>query len=321
MSYFKKLSQYEAIPQGLNQVFQHRYILNNKKDIDLVQKKIDGEYTNSTIKLLEWLYKKTFATYDMIRTFCSITGLFIKGGKVNETELKAHLEQLRDDYAINTFYLSSEEQPSIVPIAPDDAQLFFCPAQGIVPLLRAYSDVPVYGDDEAAVCRSSVMIGRTLCATQWSLNVLSAVKDKLIYFRSSPEYIIRSNGKTKGLITGADFQIVKNGETRFFIVDAIRESDSPDYIREQADNVNTLLGTKSYLKYYPDATSVPTYILVADTETTLKSLPQDFGAKKVKPWYTLDSLLNKDLTKEKSFLVYDEEAEVFKPTTAKIFTE
>lgn len=321
MSYFKKLEQYEAIPQGLNQVFQHKYIMQNKKDTDIVQRKLDGDYTNSTVKLLEWLNKRHFATYDMIEQFCFITGLFIKGGKVNSAELTAHLAQLKDDYAINTFYLSSEEQPSVVPIVPKDAQLFYCPAQGIVPLLRSYSDVPIFGDDEAATCRSSVMIGRILCATRWHLNVLAAVKDKLRYFRTQPDYVIRSNGKTKGLTVGADFQIDKNGETRFFIVNAIRESDSPDYIREQAENINTLLGTKSYLKYYPDATSVPTYILVADTETTLKSLPLDFGTKKVNPWYTMDSLLNKDLTKDKTFLVYDEESEVFKPTTAKIFTE
>lgn len=318
MSYFKKMEQYGAIPSRLSQVFYHKYILLPKK-IDLIQKKIDGELTNASIELIKFLFNRHFATFHQIVQFCDIQRYFYKDGKVAPVLIESHLKELREETILNSFFLSSEEQPSILPVVPEDAQEFYCPAQGAAAILHNYENIPIFSWDETSMCRSSMMISRELCATKWYLNVLEASKQELVYFRTQPEYIIKSGGKTKGFSVTCDFEIQKADETRYFLIDAFREEDSPAYIREQIANVTSLLCTKAYLRYYPDATTVPNYIIVADNERTLLRLTREFNSTRLNPWWTTDSLLNGNLKTNKTFLVFSEDDQQFIPTSAKIF--
>ena len=318
MSYIQTMKDYNVIPPNFNQVFYHKNTIPAKKQ-EVIQQKLDGEITNTSIELVKFLFERHFATLPQIIRFCDIHGFFYKNGKVNPLLIESHLNELRGKYIINTFFLSTEEQPAVLPIVPEDAQVFYCPAQGSVAILDNYSRAPIFGWDITSMCKASVLISRDLCATQWYLKVLESVKDELIYFRINPEYVIKSANRTKGFTATCDFEIKKSDEIRYFIIEAFRKEDSPAYIREHLANMTSLLCTKSFLKFYPDATKVPNYIIVADTEETLLNLVDETKSTKLNPWWTIDHRLNESFSNGKPFLKYYKDERKFIPTSAKIF--
>lgn len=319
MSYLKKFEQYESVPFGLNQVFYHNNITMSKKN-ELINKKLNGEINNMHIEIVRFIFKRRFATPEQILKYCDINGFFYKGGKVDIDCLNAELDKLKGMTILNTFFLSSEEQPAVLPIAPEDAEIIYCAGYGAYEILTNYASEAVYGWDETSMCRDSASISRNLCVTQWHVNILESVRENLTYIRTEPDFIVKSGGKIKGFMTAADFLIKKDNEARYFIVDAFRDLDSPDYIREKLNNVNSLLTTKAYLRYYPDAARVPDYIIVADNETTLLNIATEMSnITKLKPWYSMDTLLNKSLKNDKPFLIFNENEKAFTPTGAKVF--
>lgn len=319
--YFKKTENYTVIPNNLNQVFAvSNKILTSKPE--LVEMKLEGDLSNVNVAILSFLFKQNYATYQQVVEFCRIQGFYFSNGAVSDYLLQRALDKMLKCRLLNKFFLSDEEQPSVVPVFPEDAQVFYCICTGGVQLLENYDGgVEVYGWDCTSMCKVSDHISRDIAATQFYLRLLDSVADKMKYFNLSPLYVVRTNNNTYPLKASFECMVQQPGEIRYFISDVFREGDSINRVRDKLYGKERLLNTKFYKKYFPDAPKIPNYIAIVENERVLKDVAREIEESyrnKLDCWYILDEYMNRSF-RDKVFLTYNYDEMQFIPSMVRVF--
>lgn len=319
MGYLKKEADgYTIIPDNHYQVFsKSNFVTVDKKELFI--KKEKGEITNQDIRILEFLSGRVFSTASQIYEFCRLYGLFYVNKKVDKVLVDTTLSKLTEFYAVNRFYLSDVESPTLNEIIPDDALVCYCLAAGGCHLLSNYSNVDMYAWTCTNNCKVSDMISKELASTQYYLRLLECVKGKLKYYRNQPIFDIVSNHRYITVMATFDCLVETEDERRYIIGYNVKDYDSPASIRETLQGLSILLRTKSWKKYYNDAARKPNLMIISQSEDVNFFVAQEvtnLGLENV--WYMLEDQLENSF-KQNIFLQYKEDDEVFIPSSIRIF--
>lgn len=319
MGYLKKEKDgYTIIPDRHYQVFsKSNFVTVDKKELFI--KKEKGEITNQDIRILEFLVGRVFATTDQIYEFCRLYGLYYSNKVVDKFMVDTALSKLTEFYAVNRFYLSDVESPTLNAIIPDDALVCYCLAAGGSHLLANYSNIDTYAWTCTNNCKVSDMISKELASTQFYLRLLESVKAKLKYYRSQPIYDIVNNHRYITTMASFDCLIESEDERRYVIGYNVKDYDSPASIRETLQGLSVMLKTKTWKKYYQDAARKPNLMIISQSEDVNFFVAQEVSNLGLDDtWYMLEEQLENSF-KQNIFLQYKEDDEVFIPSSIRIF--
>lgn len=321
MGYLKKeTDNYAIIPDGYYQVFnKSNYIIIDKKEMFMQKEK--GLISNQDIRLLEFLSVRVFATESQIYEFCRLFGLYYVNQTVDKALVRATLDKLTEGFALNRFYLSDVEAPTLNAIIPDDALVFYCLAAGGCHLLNNYSNLNMYAWSCVNNNKVSDVISKELASTQYYMRLLECVKGRLKYFRNNPIYDIINNHHYIMTMPSFDFMIETEDERRYVIGYIVKDYDSPATIRETLLALSILLKTKTWKKYYLDAARKPNLMIISQNENINFFVARELtnlGVENV--WYMLEEQLENHFN-QNIFLQYKEDDEAFIPSGIRIFSE
>jgi hypothetical protein len=141
---------------------------------------------------------------------------------------------------------------------------------------------------------------------------------KVEYFKSNPEYRINKHV----VIPSFEFCLKIGGVRKYFIGQIVRDFDIPIGFRNQSENLESILCTKAWMKYFHDANgSVPVLFLVGENDEValeagrIISTVSGIAAFRL----TTDERMNKPLNEGGAFLKYNKEKDCLQAIKASTF--
>ncbi|MBQ6817247.1 MAG: hypothetical protein IJO27_02325, partial [Bacilli bacterium] len=234
-------------------------------------------------------------------------------------DLRKNLVKLIRSRIINRFYLTEGEAAVMTASDeyPDDALSIYCLSIGGAYLLDAFSQRDAYEWNTGNIIKSSEKIGKQILATEFMLKLIESISEKMIFFRCLPTYQI----KTIAFKSTFHFCLKENGESIYFIGDVFRSDSNIVDVRERLLKLESLLCTKAYLKYYPDAKDAPILLVFADTEDFLQQIAIELKATKIeKVRFSTDKrIFEKEVSEGGAFLKYNEISNTFTEVRINMF--
>lgn len=258
-----------SIPDGYHQVFYNPLSVKiNEVEILKLRDNNISNITDDDIEFLEFIYRVKFATYRDV-----IAYLEAAKGKTTK-EANTIIERLIRNHLINRFYLSRTEEFKKVKF-PQDSLNIFCLDSGGKYLLEAFSSIDVYNWTTAKIRASSATVGKAIIATSFYLKIIRDCSNDVEFFRSTPRYFVGNENFTTCfnfcLKEKADPATTENGKDftrKYFIGEVFRsdESENIDEKRNKLRNLESLLCTKAWKKYYPDSKEGPILLILTDDD-------------------------------------------------------
>ena len=72
MAYVKYNHPIYSFPENYVQVFQNKFVANAAMEKEIVRKRMSNELTAQDVKICEFVYEHTFATYEMLANILKI---------------------------------------------------------------------------------------------------------------------------------------------------------------------------------------------------------------------------------------------------------
>lgn len=267
--YIKQSKTYTVLPSDYNQKFH--FPLNLKiNETEILKLRARGTITTEDIKVAEFLFDMKFATFKQIKEYMDYLIAKKEIKRINLSKLMVGLLRSR---IVNRFYLSTDEATILkaIDVYPSDALSVFCLELGGAYLLDSFSNRDLYEWTTANIIKSSERIGKQLIATEMYLKLLKNCDSKLEFYRTWPPYQV---GKV-GFKTTLHFCITQDGVRKYFIGDVFRKDNNIADIRNRLIKFESLMCTKAWMKYYPDAEQSPVLIIFADDEEFLKEIAKE----------------------------------------------
>lgn len=274
------------------QVFANKWMINLMNE-EIIKLKHNNVITDEDLEIVKFIYRYKFATV-------AIVADYLDNGDTYEI-VKGKLDRLCKNRLLNKFMLSRTREEKPFP----DALMIYCLDFGGKVLLSHY-DTPNNGIEgwwSSSVMMSSPMIGDALVTAHFYVQVKKNVGDKLLYFRSQPNYRI---GKTL-VIPSFELCIVHNEQRKYFVGENAREYDFPVGFREKMIKLESILGTKAWMKYFSDVPQAPSLLVVAEDDNVALEASQIISSSTMLTAFrlTTDARSLQPLGEAGAFLKYD----------------
>lgn len=249
--YIKENFQGFSFGHDYVQVFANKWMMNLMNE-EIIKLKHNNVITDEDLEIVKFVYRYKFATV-------AIVADYLDNGDTYEI-VKGKLDRLCKNRLLNKFMLSRTREEKPYP----DALMIYCLDFGGKVLLSHY-DTPNNGIENwysSSVMMSSDMVSDALVTAHFYVQVKKNVGDKLLYFRSCPNYRM---GKSL-VIPSFELCIVHNGERKYFVGENARDYDFPVGFREKVIKIESILGTKAWMKYFADIPAAPSLLILAEND-------------------------------------------------------
>lgn len=309
--YFKKDENITYIKEGLKQVFENKFNINiGQKEI--IKMKNSGIITDRDLSISKFLFKFKFATLQQIYLYLKLDSNVEKNS--SEISIKNRLDKLVQYRVINKFMLTEDE--SLEKISPDALEIY-CLDLGGRYLLAHYSNEDTTDWYSIINMKTSEIINKNLCVTEFYLSLMKTCPEKVTYFNVEPEIRV---GK-KNVIPSFDMCINISGNNNYFLGEIVRHFDFPIIFKEKAFKLESLFESNAWKKYYYDSPTPPVLFIFADSETTAleisKLITETTEMKRFR--LSTDERIKKPLHETGSFLKYVKSKGVLQEITATTF--
>lgn len=275
--YIKKDDTISSITEDLEQVFENKFTINiGQKEI--VKMRNNGAITDRDLTLAKFLFKFRFATFNQIYRYLELIAILeaklgtnskIEGEAVetieisSEVGIKNRLEKLVKYRILNKFYLADIVEAESVK-EKQDALPIYCLDLGGRYLLANYSSEDTTDWYTTVNMKASILVRKSLIATQFYLRILETGSSNMEYFNIEPEM----RASNKNIIPLFDVCFNINNIKSYFIGEVVNSYDMPVNFRDRVFKLESLLETNAWKKYYYDSNSSPVLLLIADTDET-----------------------------------------------------
>lgn len=306
--YIKNTFQGFSFGYDYKQVFSNKWMTNLLTE-EIIKMKHNNVITDEDLEIVKFIYQFRFATPAIVADYLN------NGDTLEITQNK--LDKLVKNRLLNKFMLSKlrEEKPH------PDALMIYCLDFGGKALLSHYG-TPNNGIENwytSSVMMSSEMIANDLVTAHFYVQVKKNVGGKLLYFKSNPNYRIAKNL----VIPSFELCIVQNGVRKYFVGEIAREYDFPVGFREKIIKIESILGTKAWMKYFCDTGEVaPSLLIVAETDAVAMEASQIITASTGLTAFrlTTDDRSLRPLGEGGAFLKYDPEENKLIGVRSSLFT-
>jgi hypothetical protein len=293
-----------VIPADLKQTFENKFTLNIGKN-EIIKMKNSNVITDRDIKIAKFLFQFKFATAEQVYK--------LLGEDSSKINLKNRLDKLVKYRVLNKFMLSDHEEERI----QADALEVYCLDLGGRYLLAHYSNEDTTDWYSTINMKSSEIISKNVLTTEFFIRVMQTCPAKITHFKVEPELRV---GK-KNVVPSFEMCMKINGQTKYFIGEAIREYDFPVYLRERVNKLESLLITNAWKKYYYDSDSAPILFGFADSDlTALEAGKMIMETSEIRNFrLSTDERIQRELFETGAFLRYLEEQDVLQEIRAVTF--
>lgn len=233
------------------QVFANRWTTNLNNEI-IIKFKNDNVISDEDLEIIKFIYDFKFATSNIMASY-------LNNGDTLEV-IKNKLDKLVKHRLLNKFMLCKGEEEKMLP----DALSIYCLDLGGKTLLSHYY-TPNCGIENwytYNIMMSSEMITHALITANFYVQLRKSVGANLISFKSLPNYRVGKN------LTIPSFEICVKYEDskKYFIGQIARDDDFPFDFRNQVQKIESIVCTKSWMKYFYNTESVPPLLIVAEND-------------------------------------------------------
>lgn len=226
----------------------------------IVKMKNSGMLTLEDIEIAKYLAEFHFATLPQLLKY-----LRVKFPEFEKKELEIFKERLNllvSNRVLNKFMLTDTKVRKTV---HDDAFQIYCLDLGGKYLLGNYSQCNLDSWNTALNMKSPALIFKALDIGEFYMNILETCPKKLVSFRTEPQLRV-GMFFTK---PDADMCMDIKGEERHFILQFVSGEDYPHKYKERAYQIETLIATKAWEKYYGKTKKPVLLFVVKDEEAAL----------------------------------------------------
>lgn len=307
--YVQNTFQGFSFGQDYHQVFANKWMMNLLNE-EIIKLKHNNVITDEDLAIVKFIYEYKFAT-------AAIIADYLDNGDTYEI-VQGKLDKLCKSRLLNKFMLTKGWEEKPLP----DALMIYCLDFGGKVLISHYG-TPNCGIENwysSNVMMSSAMVSDALTTAHFYVQVKKNVGSKLLYFRSLPNYRL---GKSL-VIPSFELCIVHNGDRKYFVGENAREYDFPVGFREKAIKIESILGTKAWMKYFSDVLNAPPLLIVAEndavaleaSEILVGSTPNISGFR-----LTTDARSLQPLGEAGAFMKYDADEEKLVGVRSSVFTK
>lgn len=292
------------IPADLKQTFENKFTLNIGKN-EIIKMKNNNAITERDLKIAKFLFQFKFATAEQVYK--------LLGDDSSKVNLKNRLDKLVKYRVLNKFMLSNFEEEGI----HADALEIYCLDLGGSYLLAHYSNEDTTDWYSTVNMKSSEIISKNLLTTEFFIRVMQTCAGKISHFKVEPELRV---GK-KNVTPSFEMCMKIDGQTKYFIGEAVREYDFPVYLRERVGKLESLLTTNAWKKYYYNSESPPILFCFADSDLTAletgKLITETSEIRNFR--ISTDERIQRELFQTGAFMRYLEEQDVLQEIRAVTF--
>jgi hypothetical protein len=272
------------------QIFKNAWTQNIIED-EVAKMRHNNLITDVDLKIVNFIYKQTFATANIIADFL--------GNSTEES--KAILDKLVKSRMLNKFIISAYERTDY----PTDALEIYCLDYGGKKLLMHYGEP---GDDsekwtQAWALMSVPRISAKLLSADFYVQLMKNCGSNLSYLKANPIY-----RKHRDPVT-PDFEFaIKYGDGhKYFIGVVARENNLQPEFREMMAKVDDMVSSKIWMKYfYDDQSSPPIVIVIAENDRVAleaaKIVATRTSISAVR--YTTDERMHQQLSEKGAFMKF-----------------
>lgn len=312
MDSIKNIQELRTIPTTYKQVFQNTFS-NSIDKTKIVTAKYNGAITDRDIAIIEFLFRFRFATLEQIYRYLELTNNL--GDEGSMSAIKSRLERLIKMYkAVNKFVLSPYDCVSF----DSDNLDFYCLDLGGAFLLHNFTNQTL--DDirnwrpKNANIHTVEAVCRDIRIVDFYLTLLDTFGDELIHF----EPYKRMSYDKRQLTVTFDFCVSRDGDTKYFIGEIIRDEELVSRFANSADAIEQIVSTNAWKKYYLDIDVPPVLLYFVDDDDSALEVSQSLALRKIDKFRitTVDRVAG-DLST--AFMVYDKESGELKLGKSKFF--
>lgn len=255
MAYYQ-LGQPRSVASFYEQNFKNEFTLTISQHT-IIQMKNSGLFTQIDVEICKFLFEFNFGTAAQIYKY--FAAKFPDVNLDGVESFKKRLDLLVQNRVLNKFMLVDQKEKKVV---YDDAFQIFCLDLGGKYLLGNYSQCELTNWSTSLNMKSPGLIFKTLDILDFYLNLITTCGKKVMNFRLNP--MLRM-GKVLSN-PDVDMSLTIKGIERHFIVLFISGDDFPHRYKEKAYQLELLLSTKAWSKYY-GSDKMPMLLLVADNDS------------------------------------------------------
>lgn len=304
INYIPKTHEGYTFEPDYKQVFHNKWTLNIGHD-ELVKMRNNGFITDSDMKIVKFLFKYRFATAEMMFRYM--------GDESKIENMEARLDKLVKFRILNKFMLSKVDAETIVP----DALQIYCLDIGGRTLLSHYSNEDTTNWVTTVNMKGSEVISRDLVTANFYIKLMETCPKKVKYFKLNPQYRI---GRIM-VVPSFEMGIIDGDHLKYFIGEVVRDYDFPSLFRDRLTNIESILCTQAWKKYYYDIDTPPMLFVFAENDkNALDVAKMIVGTTEIEAFrITTDQRLKKELYEAGVFLKYDKNKNILQGVRTTIF--
>ena len=278
MAIITRVEELNDISSNYKQIFQNKFT-NSIDKHKVVAAKDDGDITDRDIEIVKFLFSCRFATLEQICTYLRLTGNL--NDQTSENSIKIRLDKLVQLYKIlNKFMLSTYEEERI----DNDALQIYCLDLGGLFLLHNFTNEPLEDirnwRPKTANLHTPESVAKDIFVADIFLKLLDTFGSDLKNFEA---YKKMSFEKTLITIT-FDFCIERDGVRKYFIGQLAREDEMLSRFAKEADNIEKIVSTNAWKKYYPDSPQEPVVLFFTSDDYTAQEIGISVSERQIKKY-------------------------------------
>ena len=301
MAVIKTVEELKNVPSTYKQTFQNKFTNSVDKN-KVVNAKYDGDITDRDIAIVKFLFSCRFATLEQIYKYLALTGHL--GGQTSENSIKVRLDKLVQLYRVlNKFMLGPYEEDRI----DSDSLQIYCLDLGGAFLLHNFTNEPLEDirswRPRTANLHTPEAVAKDIFVTDMFLKLLSTFGKDLVNFEA---YKKMAYDKTLMTVT-FDFCIEHDGVRKYFIGQVAREEELISRFAKETDNIERVVSTNTWKKYYPDAAQEPVVLFFTNDDSCAQYIGESVSERQIKR-YRISTFERCEGPLATAFMSFDEES-------------
>lgn len=278
MKVITTIDELNSVSSTYKQTFQNKFTNSIDKN-KVVNAKYDGDITDRDIEIIKFLFSCRFATLEQIYKYLELTDNL--GGQTSENSIKVRLDKLVQLYRVlNKFMLSPIEEERI----DSESLQFYCLDLGGAFLLHNFTNEPLEEirswRPRTANLHTPEAVAKDVFVTSMYLKLLETFGSEFINFEA---YKKMAYDKTLMTVT-FDFCIERDGLKKYFIGQVFREEDMISRLGKDADNIEKLVATNTWKKYYIETQQPPVVLFFVPDDYLAQELALSVSERQIQKY-------------------------------------
>lgn len=255
-NYLKKTDEavLSNIPNDYRQTFRYPLSVASVSKQAIMKMKLAGTITERDIKICHFLFTHTFATALQIQKYFA--------GEYEYQSIKNRLDKLVQNRIINQFSLGEVEGEKI----ETDALMIYCLDFGGKYLVTHFTNEDTTDWFSHENVQGSENIARDLMITEFYLQLMSSVPDKVQHFKKNPN--MRVNGKN--IVPAFEFSYQHGFEKKYIVGEVVRSNEAFVTFKDKIHKVEPLFTTNAWRKFFVDVEIPPALFVLTEDDLTAR---------------------------------------------------